>query len=67
MKPLCSDCGSADVMADAYVEWNDDKQDWEVQNVFEKGAFCNDCGGETSLDWNNDREGEDLDPDRPTA
>ncbi|MBI1214111.1 MAG: hypothetical protein GC190_21825 [Alphaproteobacteria bacterium] len=38
-------------MADAYAEWNVEAQRWEVANTFDKGAFCNRCDGETTLDW----------------
>ncbi len=52
--PVCSSCGSPDVAADAYAEWDRSKESWVLQNVFDKGAFCNDCGGETSLEWEDD-------------
>lgn len=46
---VCSDCGSAAVVADAYAEWDTDKQDWSVANVFDKGAYCDTCEGETRI------------------
>ncbi len=50
-KPTCSECGSDDILNDAYAEWDNDGQSWILQQVFDKGAICQDCGGETSLDW----------------
>lgn len=50
VKMVCSECGSSDVLADAYAEWDVDAQDWVVQNVFDKGAYCNKCDGETRLE-----------------
>ena len=50
-KPVCAECGSDDVRADAYAEWNVDTQQWEVSATFDKGAVCETCGGECSLKW----------------
>ncbi len=50
-KPVCSECASDDVLNDAYAEWDMDSQSWIIQQVFDKGTICQDCGGETSLDW----------------
>lgn len=50
-KPVCSECGSDDVKADAYAEWRVDLQEWQVQNTFDKGSVCEDCGGECRLNW----------------
>ncbi|MES2906700.1 MAG: hypothetical protein V4691_06710 [Pseudomonadota bacterium] len=50
---VCAECGSDDVLADAYAEWNVDAQKWELQNAFDKGAYCNSCEQETRL---NERE-----------
>ncbi len=52
--PVCSHCQSPDVLADAYAEWNDEAQRWEAHNVFDKGATCQTCDGETTIEW---REG----------
>ena len=49
-KPVCSRCGSDAVLLDAYAEWDMEKQDWVLQNVFQD-AICEDCEGEASLDW----------------
>ena len=49
--PVCATCGSDDVKADAYVVWNTPAQTWEVASVFDKGAVCEACGGETRLKW----------------
>jgi hypothetical protein len=53
-KPVCGNCGSSDVLADAYASWNSETQDWELSNTFDKGAHCESCDGETSLDWIDD-------------
>ena len=46
IKMVCTECGSDEVLADAYVQWDVEKQDWIVQNVFEKGGYCDTCEGE---------------------
>ena len=43
VKMVCDDCGGENVVADVYASWNVDKQEWEVSNTFDKGAFCDDC------------------------
>jgi hypothetical protein len=50
IKMVCADCGSDDVLADAYAEWDVASQKWELQNTFYKGAYCNACEAETRLD-----------------
>jgi hypothetical protein len=50
IKMVCAECGSDDVLADAYAEWNVAAQKWELQNTFDKGAYCNACEAETRLD-----------------
>jgi len=47
---VCRECGSTDVVADAYAAWDTEKQEWTVANVFEKGAYCDECDGETRID-----------------
>lgn len=49
-QPICNRCGSNAVLLDAYAEWDMEKQDWVLQNVFQD-AVCEDCEGETSLGW----------------
>ncbi len=51
LKPICSECGNDDILNDAYAEWDMDTQSWIIQQVFDKGAICQDCEGETSLEW----------------
>ena len=46
---MCSVCSSEDILADAYAEWNIEKQEWQLQNVFYTEAFCIACEGPTTL------------------
>lgn len=48
--PHCSNCGSTSVLIDAWAEWDDEAQEWSIQDVF-NSIFCQDCDGETSIEW----------------
>jgi hypothetical protein len=50
VRMVCSHCGSDDVRADAYAEWDVESQKWEIAQTFEKGAYCNECDGETRIE-----------------
>jgi hypothetical protein len=50
LKPVCAVCGSENVVADAWAEWDVEKQDWELRSTFDD-KFCEDCEGECSVDW----------------
>ena len=45
---ICETCGSKEVLRDAWAEWDEDKQDWVLQNVFDE-AFCENCDGSTNI------------------
>lgn len=46
---ICYECGSSDVLADAYAVWNLELQMWEIASVYDKESFCNACDGETRI------------------
>lgn len=49
--PICSECGSADVVFDAYAAWDRDRQKMELSAEFDQ-AYCEGkCEGECSVDW----------------
>lgn len=54
-RPTCTECGSHDVKADAWAEWDAEKGDWVLSQVFDSTTICEDCGGECSLDWDSDQ------------
>ena len=45
IRKACSVCGSEDVKMDAWVVWNYDKQEWEIDNLFGGNCWCESCGG----------------------
>jgi hypothetical protein len=49
-RQVCATCGSEDVLADAFAEWDVENQCWSVQSVMDKGHYCNACGGECRIE-----------------
>ena len=45
IKKVCENCGSENVMIDAYAAWCEEQQKWELHSVYDHG-FCDDCDGE---------------------
>jgi peroxiredoxin len=45
IKKQCTECESEDVLFDAYVKWDYEKQQYIIDDVYPK-AFCNVCIGE---------------------
>jgi hypothetical protein len=39
VRMVCSRCGSEEVVADAYAEWNVDSQAWGIVQTFDKGRI----------------------------
>lgn len=58
VKMVCSECGGDNVKADAYATWDVANQRWECAETFDKGAYCDDCDGETRLEEREIIEGE---------
>ena len=48
--PHCATCGSTAILRDAWARWDPASQDYELAAVFDF-AYCEDCDGETSVDW----------------
>lgn len=45
---LCKHCGSNDVLFDAWAQWNDETQEFELSNTFDD-ALCGEC--EATMRW----------------
>lgn len=48
IKKVCKYCGSENVRADAWAEWNIDKQDWVLAEIYDN-EYCNDCEGDSHI------------------
>lgn len=59
VKKVCKYCGSDDVRKDAWAEWDEDKQEWVLADVYDSFNYCVKCEGETTI--------QDADIKRPEA
>lgn len=48
VRMVCATCGSENVVRGLFAEWDIEKQDWVLQNVFDD-AMCDDCGQECRI------------------
>ena len=46
---VCANCGSDDVLINAAVRWDINRQEYIVANVFDGGHDCGDCGNPCDL------------------
>lgn len=44
----CNICGSANILRDAWAEWDIERQRWRLAEVA-PAAYCRDCDGATKL------------------
>lgn len=42
---VCSECGSEDIVKDAWVRWNVETQEWEIEETFSE-TYCHECEGD---------------------
>lgn len=50
-KPVCRSCGGDSVVIDGAARWNMAGQDWGLSGTYDASAYCDDCEGETKLNW----------------
>lgn len=48
VRMVCAKCGGTNVRRDAWSEWSEENQSWELIDVLDM-AICDDCGGETTI------------------
>ena len=59
--PVCHQCGSENVAADAAARWSMEYQEWQVCTVFDKGHGCDDRGAEDiELTWHATERAKDI-------
>ena len=49
--PVCSACGSDDIICHATAQWSNEAQEWQLANTFNQPARCNSCHTDTNLVW----------------
>lgn len=47
-KRVCANCGSEAVVKDAWASWDETKQEYVLDDIFDY-EFCKDCDGETTI------------------
>ena len=45
---ICKTCGSENVKKDAWAAWDEHKQEWVLDNIFDY-EHCETCEGETTI------------------
>jgi len=50
-RPVCASCGGEDVTIDATASWDTEAKEWTLLSTDETNSWCEDCGGECSIDW----------------
>lgn len=48
---VCASCGGEDVTIDATASWDTEAKTWTLLSTDETNSWCEDCGGECSIDW----------------
>ena len=49
--PICSNCQSDDIIAQATAQWSNKSQEWELANTFDQPAHCVSCNGPCGIVW----------------
>lgn len=49
--PVCAECGSDDVQADAFAVWDAENQSWELGATFSENSYCQSCEAKCELEW----------------
>jgi hypothetical protein len=44
-RKVCMECGSEDLLFDAYMYWDVDYQEYRLNGIYDN-TYCNSCGGE---------------------
>lgn len=46
---VCKNCGSEDVVKDAWASWDKVSQEWVLNDFFDDNDFCKECEGEAKI------------------
>ena len=49
--PVCTACGSDDIICHATAQWSNEAQEWQLANTFNQPAQCNTCHSDVQLVW----------------
>jgi len=48
IRKVCGTCGSDEVTKDAWAVWDENEQDWVLDNVFDY-EYCMNCEGDSNI------------------
>jgi hypothetical protein len=49
--PVCSNCGSDDIVCHATIQWSNETQEWQLTGTFGQPAHCNKCESSSRIVW----------------
>ena len=49
--PVCSNCQSDDIIAQATAQWSNESQEWELASTFGRPTHCNHCNSACEITW----------------
>ncbi|MBR0754982.1 hypothetical protein JQ604_22595 [Bradyrhizobium jicamae] len=49
--PVCSACGTDDIITHATAQWSNESQEWVLASTFGRPAHCNQCNGACEITW----------------
>jgi hypothetical protein len=49
--PVCSNCGSDDVVCHSTIQWSNESQEWQLTGTFGQPALCKKCDSSCDIEW----------------
>jgi hypothetical protein len=49
--PVCSHCGSDDIVCRSTAQWSNEAQEWQLTETFAQPAHCNECNNDGGMVW----------------
>lgn len=49
-KPICPACGSDEIRADSFAEWNIEEQQWQLSSTYDD-CYCENCDRTGRPQW----------------
>ena len=50
LKPVCDECESDEVLADASAEWDSEQREWVLASTYDN-MTCQDCNDDCHIKW----------------
>lgn len=49
-KPVCNECGSDEILVDAFGEWDSEGNQWVLHSTYDD-LFCSSCSKSVDVTW----------------